>query len=933
MILTSARPCYNWWHALSLNASGVIRPPICTNEPGVRLASEATPLVHVVARRALIGWIFLPCTGTRGVLWDKCPPLHVSTQKKQVQNRFRLRSERRAKRITIKLSATSHYSSLFSPHSMAAYYDRHHASITLNEKYFNRSVLHDLSTVKFNSDGYDDSTLIDKDDVSKIIRMIKYTKKNSCNSVTYKKKEYGIGRYYPDPATKNIYGYQNIKSAIRRLVIDGKLKSLDLVNAHVNILNQLCEKYDICHDSVKHYADKENRDVVLGSIMSEYSVDRGVAKKLMLIITFGGSFETWATENEINKNAIPLRVVSDYYNEIQRIMTQFAIEHFPGYTTAVKIAMEVKMKSRKDAFRSALGLYLQDIESQIIMCMYDAICKKEIKVHSLIHDELLIDNCDLDVGELISEIKTKTSFDVLLESKPVTPSESDLKWFDAHKPFFRTAAEKEQRPDDKHANNILSHCEMVRCKSLGVLMYDSQAGLWTNSEDQHMYLVNGLSHEIFPADERDKKPCSFATLYKPAYKLATVMCPIIDNFDVSRSKGYFLFQNGVLDLKNYKMLPKASHYNFLDVIRRDYTIDNYETLEKEILRKLFDMPFVNMEKRDYFIQLLARGICGHVEDRQFLFATGDTACGKTTLTKLIKNTFTNYVTDFNNHHLVAKGGNTESELKWKFIVEFWYKRMAICNEFDMSAEDNGSSDQFGNRIRSVKSIDGTTMKTLVSDGDTITCRALFKDPIKVSNNAFIMVLANDTPSVKPCDAAYLDRANNIHFDRCSSVDCKTPDALYFPRDTSINDFIQNADVCDAFISLLSKYYNKALIPKPDYVVEESRERSGAGECGETWIQDRYELLGGNLDCFRGQQGTFDWAKLDNLNIGEKPYYLVFDYMYQKYMQSGNLESKINFGKMLSKLGCVKGKKRINGKVNVVYVGIRSSYKPEVVHDN
>ena len=139
-------------------------------------------------------------------------------------------------------------------------------------------------------------------------------------------------------------------------------------------------------------------------------------------------------------------------------------------------------------------------------------------------------------------------------------------------------------------------------------------------------------------------------------------------------------------------------------------------------------------------------------------------------------------------------------------------------------------------------------------------------------------------------------------------------------------------MCDAFISLLSKYYNKALMQKPDCVVDESRERSGAGECGETWIQDRYELLDGDLNSFRGEKGTFEWAKFDNHNIGEKPYYLVSAYIYQKYLQSGNQDSKINFGKMLSKLGCVKAQKKINGKMTVVYVGIRSSYKPEVVND-
>jgi hypothetical protein len=78
---------------------------------------------------------------------------------------------------------------------------------------------------------------------------------------------------------------------IRRLDIDGKLKSLDFVNAHVNI-TQLCDKYNVYHDSVKHYSDKDNRDVVLGSIMSEYSVNRDLAKNIMLIVTFGGSVET-----------------------------------------------------------------------------------------------------------------------------------------------------------------------------------------------------------------------------------------------------------------------------------------------------------------------------------------------------------------------------------------------------------------------------------------------------------------------------------------------------------------------------------------------------------------------------------------------------------------------------------------------------------------
>jgi hypothetical protein len=82
----------------------------------------------------------------------------------------------------------------------------------------------------------------------------------------------------------------------------------------------------------------------------------------------------------------------------------------------------------------------------------------------------------------------------------------------------------------------------------------------------------------------------------------------------------------------------------------------------------------------------------------------------------------NYVTGFKNHHLVAKGGNMESKLKWRLTVDCWYNRMAICNEFDMSAEDMGSSDKSGNKMRNAKNSDKTTMTARVSDGDTITCR-------------------------------------------------------------------------------------------------------------------------------------------------------------------------------------------------------------------
>jgi hypothetical protein len=181
--------------------------------------------------------------------------------------------------------------------------------------------------------------------------------------------------------------------------------------------------------------------------------------------------------------------------------------------------------------------------------------------------------------------------------------------------------------------------------------------------------------------------------------------------------------------------------------------------------------------------------------------------------------------------------------------------------------------------------------------------------------------------VKPCDAAYLDRANCIHFDRSSSPECVVADELYFPKDESINEFIENRDVFDAFISLLSKYYNMDKLVKPGCVITESRERSGAGECGLSWLNEYYELLPPDeLATFKTVGGGYDWKKMDESH-GKKPYYTVFEYLYEKYIKHGNVDSKINVSKMLKKMGCVAEIKTMNGKSTRVYVGIRTVYKP------
>ena len=226
------------------------------------------------------------------------------------------------------------------------FYKHSHHRITLKEKYFKLDVLQSLSKVNVYDDNYDKENLMWRDEKLKVERLLKYANKKGENTIVYTKKDYGIGRFYPCGDTKNIFCYQNLYNVIRRLVINGNYTSVDLVNAHPRILAQLCDKYGIKSEFIKEYAEPSKRIVVLKSIMDSNGVCRNKAKELMLILSFGGSFNTWVSENNLPKSSKPNAFVANYYDELQNIINNEAIDKFQGYTTALKVSMHLKVKKK-----------------------------------------------------------------------------------------------------------------------------------------------------------------------------------------------------------------------------------------------------------------------------------------------------------------------------------------------------------------------------------------------------------------------------------------------------------------------------------------------------------------------------------------------------------------------------------------------------------
>jgi hypothetical protein len=352
------------------------------------------------------------------------------------------------------------------------------------------------------------------------------------------------------------------------------------------------------------------------------------------------------------------------------------------------------------------------------------------------------------------------------------------------------------------------------------------------------------------------------------------------NFNNDKQIGYLLFNNGVLDMKNFKMLEFNQSYKFTHKINRDFIIKDYNT--DTVLNKIFKSVFLNEDKLNYIIQLLCRGIAGEYFDKSFLFYIGKTNCGKTKLIKYFENTFQDYIGAFNAEHLIKKNSsnNMESEREWSFVKNCYSKRIAFTSELQLKSESS---------TRLTK-LDGNKIKTLSSGGDVIEMRDLYKQSGTVINKSLIVGCLNDLLEIDPADEAVIGRVSCITADRSSSKTIKIDNEKFFVADNTIENFINDINRQNELIALLCNRYIIPIMDRPNCVKSETMEYVGSEESGDKWLKMNYEY---NLEYINWKTNCeWDCSKYGN-------WWISFDSIYKHYLLDGNSSSKTNFGKMLN----------------------------------
>lgn len=196
---------------------------------------------------------------------------------------------------------------------------------------------------------------------------------------------------------------------------------------------------------------------------------------------------------------------------------------------------------------------------------------------------------------------------------------------------------------------------------------------------------------------------------------------------------------------------------------------------------------------------------------------------------------------------------------------------------------------------------------------------------RVRNKSLVVAMVNDTPSVKGGGNAYKERANYITFDRSSKRGLEADDSLFFMEDPSVDSFVQDIEIADAFVELLCKRYKnskeRGMMSKPPYVIQECEERCEEENQGFEWVRNNYEVSDpATVESWKKPEWTESNPAYNWEAVGDQ--FIVFKDIYKAYLDGRNSDSSTRFGRILTKHGVLPGAKKVRGKTEKVRVGVR-----------
>jgi len=587
-----------------------------------------------------------------------------------------------------------------------------------------------------------------------------------------KKKWFDVGHHLPKHKWGRVIpsGYTSLAvlhRPTRHSLASGRYVDIDMKNAQPTILLEICNHHNLAKPALKKYV--ENPTHYRQRIMEHHNCNKDIAKQLPITLMFGGTYDGWIRENNIQGNSTTkLRTFYDLENEVKDLIEIIYNANKDTLTRDVKRQSKDKWRNVNEEKRGTMGLWGQSVERLLqetaIKWLVD---NKDFAIEDIIpsQDGFMILE-ELFYEGIIDDIETaiieKWNIELTFVVKPFDEA-IDIPIDD----ITKTADEWEDELSEKRiAERFLQKYGHYTARNGDqVFIYyetknalgETIVGRWydeTNekkrfkltlyiSEDIYDFYYGDLNGEV-GLDEKDLKRLLKLLRIKTSNKIQKIVehiLPKIEEKERFNDKPYLLgFENGVVELYTGEFRPykyddymtMTTGYDYIPPpTEEDENYADWNTRYTELC-DIIETIQPDLEQRDLFLQVLASGLDGKLYQKLIL-NNGAGGNGKSLITSLMKCILGDY-------YYQAPNG----------LIK------------DIEKANNASPDLYGcmnKRYINFTEVDGkvrVAMLRNITGGGTFRGRMLYGNPVDFNMSATITMDFNNAPDLdgKPMASDY-----------------------------------------------------------------------------------------------------------------------------------------------------------------------------------
>ena len=623
-----------------------------------------------------------------------------------------------------------------------------------------------------------------------------------------------LGRLY----VKNNRGLQSFQREIRDALLERHHFSIDMENAHYNLMIKLGTEWNINVSNIKYYCDNRNH------CLKMLSDDKKISKLAYLKVAYGGNINLY--DNTLGEFVEPEGDIS-LLKEIEKEVKSLIEICYGKY-----IEYHNFVKKRDNPKVSLFALILQTEELKCLLTLDEYLYSQGRQTDVLIHDglEVIKKENELNLPEELlrggeKAIKERTGYLVKLVQK------------EYENKYIKNEIKEKIIIDDVYATRkfISLMKDNISRDNGEVYYFNDDNGMWEKGATSFKTTIIKVKDEMILTDYSELKPKIIN--YGGKLKYIKVIEELVlsqlseDNFiskNIETSIGKLLFADGYYDFYENKFIEEFNNkIVFTKRINRLFPRERKEELIKEVNRILFIDAFDfedGIESGEYLKKVLCIGLIGDYYRKKFYFCNGQTNCGKGLMTKAFRNAFEGYIDEYDANNLLYNSNSQDEAKKLAWSIDLVGIRIAISNECRMDKKHP---------------IDGNIIKPFSSGSDTIKHRGNHVNQKSFINRSTMFFMSNDIPTITPIDSGIIERAKFIRYN-LSFVNNPTKKNERY-SDSNIKNKFDKDEYKDALFYLMVDTYNKMSEKEKELGGYISEPKSVLMETNE-WIKDENMLF-------------------------------------------------------------------------------------------